>query len=76
MGTYFASHREDIFTAHSMEGPGATIGVKYPGYRKSPVIAQNFGYDRFPPAANDGGTIHPVSDKAPPLQAEDEGSPT
>jgi hypothetical protein len=43
------------------------VGVKYPGYRKSPVTAQNSTYDRFPPAANGWGTIHLVPDKAPPL---------
>jgi hypothetical protein len=40
------------------------------------VTIQNFGYDRFPPATNDWGTIHPISDKAPPLQTEVEGPPT
>jgi hypothetical protein len=52
------------------------VGVKYPGYRGSPVTTQNFGYDRFPPAVNDWGTIHPIPDKAPPIQAEEEGLPT
>jgi hypothetical protein len=52
------------------------VRVLYPGYRGSPVMTQNSGYDRFPPAANDWETIHPVSDMAPPLQAEEEGPPT
>jgi hypothetical protein len=39
-------------------------------------MAQNSGYDRFLLAENNCGTIHPVSDKAPPLQAEEEGAPT
>jgi hypothetical protein len=34
------------------------------------------GYDRFPPAANDWGTKHPVPHIAPPLLAEEEGPPT
>jgi hypothetical protein len=51
------------------------VGVKYPGYHRSPVKAQNSEYDWFPPAANDWGIIHPVPNKAPPLQAEEEGSP-
>jgi hypothetical protein len=28
------------------------VGVIYLEYRGPPVMAQNFGYDRFPPAAN------------------------
>jgi hypothetical protein len=59
-----------------MKGSGATIVVKYPGYRGSLVTAQNSKYDRFPPAANDWGTIHTIPDKAPLLQAEEEGPPT
>jgi hypothetical protein len=35
-----------------MEGLGATIGVLYPGYCGSPVVAYKFGYDRFPPTTN------------------------
>jgi hypothetical protein len=52
------------------------VGVKYPGYRRSPVKAQNSEYDWFPPAANDWGITHPIPNRAPPLQAEEEGSPT
>jgi hypothetical protein len=37
-------------------------------------MAQNFGYDWFHPAANGWGTIHPIPDKALPLQAEEEGA--
>jgi hypothetical protein len=39
-------------------------------------MAQNSGYNQFLLAENNCGTIHPVSDKAPPLQAEEEGPPT
>jgi hypothetical protein len=39
-------------------------------------MTQNFGYDWFPPAANDWGTIHPVLDMTPPIQTEEEGPPT
>jgi hypothetical protein len=51
----------------------ATIRVKYPEYRGSPITVQNFGYGLFPPAANGWETIHPIPDKAPSLQAEEEG---
>jgi hypothetical protein len=44
----------------------------YPGYNWLPVTAQSFGHDRFPPAANGWGTIHPVPDMIPPLQVEEE----
>jgi hypothetical protein len=43
------------------------VGVLYPEYRGSPVMAQNSGYDQFPLAANGLGTMHPVLDMAPPL---------
>jgi hypothetical protein len=33
-----------------------------------PVMAQNSGYDRFPPAANGWETIYPVLGYGPPLQ--------
>jgi hypothetical protein len=33
-------------------------GVWYPGYRGSLVITQNSGYDRFPLATNNWGTIY------------------
>jgi hypothetical protein len=56
-----------------MEGSGPTIGVLYPGYRGSLVTAQNSGYNRFPLAANDWETMHPIPDIAPPLQGEEEG---
>jgi hypothetical protein len=36
-------------------------------------MTQNSGYDWFLPVANDYGTIHPVSDMAPPLPAKEEG---
>jgi hypothetical protein len=51
------------------------VRVKYPRYRGLPVIAQNSRYNRFPPAANGWVTIHLIPDKAPPLQAEEEGQP-
>jgi hypothetical protein len=38
-------------------------------------MAPNFEYDQFPLAANNWGTTHPISDMAPPLQAEEEGPP-
>jgi hypothetical protein len=52
------------------------VGVLYPGYSRSPVTAQKSGYDQFPPAAHGSGTKHPVSDKVPPLLAEEEMPPT
>jgi hypothetical protein len=39
-------------------------------------MTQNSGYDWFLPAKNGWGTIHPVPDMAPSLQAEEGGSPT
>jgi hypothetical protein len=39
-------------------------------------MAQNFGYDPFPLAANDWETIHPIPYMAPPLRAKEEGLPT
>jgi hypothetical protein len=33
------------------------VGVKYPGYRGSPVMAQNSRYDRFPPTGNGWGNF-------------------
>jgi hypothetical protein len=39
-------------------------------------MIQNFGYDRFPPIANDWGTIHLMPNMALPLLAEEEGPPT
>jgi hypothetical protein len=59
----------------SMEGSGAIVGVLYPGYRESLVMAQKSRYDRFPQAANDWGTIHPTLDMALPLLTEEEGLP-
>jgi hypothetical protein len=52
------------------------VGDSYPGYRGSPFTVQNSGYEWFPIAANGYGTIHPVLDKTPPLQAKEEGPPT
>jgi hypothetical protein len=51
------------------------VRVKYPRYRGSSVMAQNFRYHRFPLAANRWRTIHHIPDKVPPLQAEEEGPP-
>jgi hypothetical protein len=51
------------------------VGVKYPGYHRPPVTTQNSRYDWFPPVANGWGAIHPVPDKALPLQAEVEEPP-
>jgi hypothetical protein len=53
-----------------------SVSVKYPGYYGPSVMAQIFGYNRFPPAANGWGTIHPVLNMTPPLLAEEEGPPT
>jgi predicted SnoaL-like aldol condensation-catalyzing enzyme len=39
---------------------GNLVEIIYPEYCGPPVTAQNSGYDRFPPAANDLGTIHPI----------------
>jgi hypothetical protein len=39
-------------------------------------MTKNSRYDWFPPAANGWRIIHPISDMAPPLLAEEEGSPT
>jgi hypothetical protein len=39
-----------------------TVGVIYHGL---PFTAQNTRYDRFPPAANDWGTIHPIPGNDP-----------
>jgi hypothetical protein len=59
-----------------MEGSGATVGVLYLGYHGAPVLAQNSGYKRLPPTANDWATIHPLPDMAPPLLDEEVGPPT
>jgi hypothetical protein len=59
-----------------MEASGATIMVLYPGYRGSPVMTQESGYDRFPLGVNSWGTKYPVPDMTPPLLAEEEGPPT
>jgi hypothetical protein len=53
----------------------STVGVKYRGYHRLPVTAQNSEFDGFPPVANSWGTIHAIPDKAPPLQAEEEDPP-
>jgi hypothetical protein len=37
-----------------------TVGVIYPVYRGPLVMAQNSGYDRFPPTANGWGTKYPI----------------
>jgi hypothetical protein len=50
--------------------------VLVPQYHRSPVMTQKSGYDRFPPATNCWGTVHPVPDSTPPLLTEEEGQPT
>jgi hypothetical protein len=50
------------------------VRVKYPRYRRPLVMAQNYGYEGFPPAANGWTIIHVVPDMAPPLQAEEDQS--
>jgi hypothetical protein len=47
-----------------------------PWYCGSSVTAQNSGYGWFPPAAIGWETIHSVPDNPPPLQAEEEETPT
>jgi hypothetical protein len=64
------------YLARSTVGSGATVGVLYPRYHGSLVMAKNFGHGRFRPATNGWGTIHPVPYMAPPLQAEEERPPT
>jgi hypothetical protein len=46
------------------------VGVLYLGYRESPIMAQQSGYDQFPPMANDCGTKHPVPDPPPRNSAQ------
>jgi hypothetical protein len=59
---------EEVLTGNLLLlGRPVIVGVKYPEYRGSPVMAQNSRYDRFPPAAIDWGSIHPVPHKAQPL---------
>jgi hypothetical protein len=41
------------------------VGVMYLGYCVPPVTAQNSGYDRFLPVANDWGIIHHVPGNDP-----------
>jgi hypothetical protein len=38
-------------------------------------MAQDSGHGRFRPVANGWGTIHLITDMAPPLQAKEEGPP-
>jgi hypothetical protein len=52
------------------------VGVLYPDYHESLVMAHKSRYDRFQPVANGWGTMHPILDMAPPLLAEQEGPPT
>jgi hypothetical protein len=54
----------------------SVVGVWYPGYCGMPVMAPNSRYDRFPLVENGWGPMNPVPDKAPPLHAEGEGSPS
>jgi hypothetical protein len=39
-----------------------SVRVLYPGFRGSPVMAQQSGYDQFPLVANSWGTIQPKPD--------------
>jgi hypothetical protein len=39
-------------------------------------MIHNSRYDQFPPAVNGCGTTHLVLENDPPLQVEEEGSPT
>jgi hypothetical protein len=51
------------------------VGVFYPKYHRPPLMVHSSEYDRFPPVANGWGTIHSISDMAPPLLAKEEGPP-
>jgi hypothetical protein len=76
MSNYSVSHRvngSDLLLNGRLE---AIVGVLYPGYCGSPVMAHKFEYDWSPPAANGWETTYPVLDTAPPLLIEGEGSPT
>jgi hypothetical protein len=50
-----------------------SVKVKYLGFYRPLVTTKDSAYDRFCPVANGWRTIHPMPEKAPPLQAEDEG---
>jgi hypothetical protein len=65
---YFCNEMDDM--------EKGSMRVLYLGYRRSLVTAKKSGYDRFPLAANNWGTKHPVLDMALPLMAEEEGPPT
>jgi hypothetical protein len=42
-----------------------SVEVIYPGYCRPQVMAKISGYDRFPPAANGWGIIHPIIGDGP-----------
>jgi hypothetical protein len=75
-----------IYSAYRrVNDSGYPLDVRIEGYYHSLVPRvpwvtgygpKNFGYDRFPPAANNRRTKHLVPDVAPPLLAEEEGPPT
>jgi hypothetical protein len=51
--------------AHDQDKGMNLVGEIYPWYSGPPIMAQNSGYDRFPPAANGWRTIHPVPGNDP-----------
>jgi hypothetical protein len=55
---------------------GLLSGSCTPGTAGCQLRLKKYRYGRFPPAANDWGTIHPVLDMVPPLLTREEGSPT
>jgi hypothetical protein len=56
-----STHHRETGSGHLLnEGLRGYYRGRYPGYRGPPVMAQTSGYDRFPPAANGWGIIHPV----------------
>jgi hypothetical protein len=52
-----------------------SVGVSYPRYCGSLIMAQKSRYGRFPPAANGWGNKHTILDMSPPLLAKEEGTP-
>jgi hypothetical protein len=68
--------REGVMLAALALEDMVLVRVLYPEYHGSPVTAQKFGYDRFPPTANGWGTTHPLPDITPPLLAKERGPPT
>jgi hypothetical protein len=66
----------EAFAPHLTAESRGVLVVTYDYLFCSPATSQNSRYDWFPIVANDWRTIHPILDKALPLQAEEEGPPT